>query len=96
MALVVQSLWNWLIPDIFSWKAITYVQALGLLALSKILFKGFFWNRSHHWGPSRWKNVDWKNKWQSMTPEDRERFKQKMREKCSWYGSKESGEANTQ
>ena len=86
MALVVQILWNWLIPDIFSWKAITYLQALGLLALSKILFKGFFWNRNH-WHSRRWGN-HWRKKWQAMSPEDQEKFKQKMREKCGWYGSR--------
>ena len=94
LALVVQMLWNWLIPDIFSWKAITYIQALGLLLLSKILFKGFFWNRGH-WGRGRWGN-HWREKWHAMTPEDRERFKQKMREKCGWSGRSEANTANTQ
>ena len=32
-SLVTMLLWNWLIPDIFKGPAITYVQALGLLAL---------------------------------------------------------------
>ena len=97
MALVVQALWNWLIPDIFSWKAITYIQALGLLILSKILFKGFFWNRNH-WGNGKWRSrgSHWREKWHSMSTEDKERFKQKMREKCGWYQSKESDTANTQ
>lgn len=88
MALFVQMLWNWLIPDIFSWKAITYIQALGLLMLSKILFKGFFWNRGHC-SPGGWSgHYGWKSKWNAMTEEDRERFKQKMREKCGWYDHK--------
>lgn len=95
LALVVQTLWNWLIPDIFSWKAITYVQALGLLILSKILFKGFFWNRGH-WGNGKWRGNHWREKWQSMSTEDRERFKQKMREKCGWSQSNETNTTNTQ
>jgi hypothetical protein len=37
---VVMLLWNWLMPDIFGLKTITYFQAWGLLALSFILFKG--------------------------------------------------------
>lgn len=38
---VVMLLWNWLMPDIFGLKQITYWQAWGLMALSCILFKGF-------------------------------------------------------
>ena len=36
--LVVQWLWNWLLPDIFGLRQITFWQALGLLALCRILF----------------------------------------------------------
>jgi len=36
---IVMLLWNWLMPDIFGLKRITYWQAWGLLALSTILFK---------------------------------------------------------
>ena len=93
VALIVQTLWNWLIPDIFSWKEISYIQAVGLLILSKILFKGFFWNRGH-WGHGRWRNDHWRSKYQSMSPEDRERFKQKMREKCGWYKPKDPDPTN--
>jgi hypothetical protein len=38
--LFVMLLWNWLMPDIFGLKTITYWQAWGLLILSWILFKG--------------------------------------------------------
>jgi hypothetical protein len=38
---VVMLLWNWLMPDIFGLKRLTYWQAWGLLILSHILFKGF-------------------------------------------------------
>jgi hypothetical protein len=48
-SLLVFLLWNWLMPVIFGLSTITYFQALGLLALSKILFFGF--HRSC--GPSR-------------------------------------------
>jgi len=39
--LVVQWLWNWLLPDIFGLRQITFWQALGLLALCRILFGSF-------------------------------------------------------
>ncbi len=32
-------LWNWLAPDLFGLKTITFWQAMGLCALSHILFK---------------------------------------------------------
>jgi hypothetical protein len=37
---VVMLLWNWLMPEIFGLKRITYWQGWGLLALCTILFKG--------------------------------------------------------
>ena len=33
-------LWNWLMPEIFGLKELTYWQAWGLMILSCILFKG--------------------------------------------------------
>ena len=38
--LFVMLLWNWLMPEIFGLKTLTYWQAWGLLVLSWILFKG--------------------------------------------------------
>lgn len=43
---LVQLLWNWLIPDIFDLRRLTFWEALGLLALCRILFGGF--GRSSH------------------------------------------------
>ena len=47
-SLLVFLLWNWLMPAIFGLTTISYLQALGLLVFSKILFFGF--HRSY--GPS--------------------------------------------
>ncbi len=38
---MVMRLWNWLLPPLFGWHQITFWQALGLLALCRILFGGF-------------------------------------------------------
>lgn len=35
----VMLLWNWLIPDIFGFKSITYLQASGLFLLCALLFQ---------------------------------------------------------
>ena len=65
---VVMSLWNWLLPSLFlGVKEIGYLQAMGLLLLSKILFGGF---RGHCGGPGRWH----RQHWEKMTPEEREKF----------------------
>ncbi|HEY6046076.1 MAG TPA: hypothetical protein VIU65_05690, partial [Pyrinomonadaceae bacterium] len=38
---VVMLLWNWLAPELFGLRTITFWQAFGLLALCRILFGGF-------------------------------------------------------
>jgi hypothetical protein len=74
-------LWNWLVPDLFGGPVITFWQALGLLVLSKILFSGFGKGGGRHGG--HWKGSQWKShlkeKWSTMTPEERERLKEKIR-----------------
>lgn len=83
---VTMLLWNWLVPDLFNGPQISYLQALGLLALSKIITWGI-WSRGHSHGHLSHSN--WREKYQaklnSLDPADREAFKQKMKEKwCSW------------
>src|SRR5215510_13887615 len=70
---VVQLLWNWLLPSLFRVPEITFWQALGLLALCRILFGGFGMHGRPGWRP--------RGRWEHMTPEDRERFRQGMRER---------------
>ena len=72
IGLAVMSLWNWLGPALFGWKLITYWQALGLLILSKILFGGF---RGGGWRGGQWRHR-MMERWEQMTPEERERFRQ--------------------
>ncbi|MFZ2907059.1 MAG: hypothetical protein WAZ98_12705 [Cyclobacteriaceae bacterium] len=84
-------LWNWLIPALFAGPVITFWQALGLLALSKILFSGFGRGGHRPWRGRHWKS-HLKDRWSSMTPEERERLKEKMRGK--WCMRKEDGSAS--
>src|ERR1700737_727431 len=37
---IVLHLWNWLLPPLFGWRQLPFWQALGLLALCRILFGG--------------------------------------------------------
>jgi hypothetical protein len=39
-------LWNWLMPDLFGLRAITFWQAVGMIGLSWILFHAGFLGRS--------------------------------------------------
>ncbi|HKP47584.1 MAG TPA: hypothetical protein VJT50_13370 [Pyrinomonadaceae bacterium] len=67
---VVMLLWNWLAPALFGLRQIGLWQAIGLLAICRILFGGFgggCHRRSHRRRPEGWDR---------MTPEERERFRQ--------------------
>ena len=74
--LVVQLLWNWLLPSIVGWREVTFWQALGLLALCRILFGSF---GGRHGPPRPGWGRHMKERWHHMTPEERERFRQGMR-----------------
>src|SRR5262249_21062007 len=69
---LVKLLWNWLLPPIFGWHLITFWQALGLLALCRILFGGF---SSGH-GPGSGMRRRMRERWENMTPEEREKLRQ--------------------
>ncbi len=75
LGFLVKSLWNALMPPIFGWHMITFWQGLGLFVLSKILFGGF---HRHGGGGNRWRQR-MKERWEQMTPEEREKFRKDMR-----------------
>jgi len=78
---LVMHLWNWLLPGLFGWHTISFWQALGLLLLSRILFGGI----GHHGGGHR-RRWEMKERWEKMTPEEREKFRQDMRGRCGPFG----------
>lgn len=80
---VLMSLWNWLVPELFGLGTITFLQALGLLLLLRILIGprfGFplfrryaisgFGNpgRRHYW------RTRMHEKWNNMNEEERAKF----------------------
>ena len=77
---VVMRLWNWLLPSLFGWRQINFWQAFGLLALCRILFGGLGVHGSARSNMQR--RVS--GRWGKMTPEERERFRQGMRERCGF------------
>ena len=77
-------LWNAVMPHVFtSLGPITYCQAIGLLILSKIFFGGFRGRgcgcrRGGRFGRGR----EWKEKWMSMSEEERAKFKEEWKSRC--------------
>jgi hypothetical protein len=53
--LAVQYLWNFIVPDLFGLKAITYWEAFALLLLAKLLFGSFGPHGRHYNGNGPWK-----------------------------------------
>jgi hypothetical protein len=84
---VVMLLWNWLAPALFGLREITFWQAIGLLALCRILFGGFGLGGGGHRNSRRRmegrirervrERMD--QRWEQMTPEERDKFRQGMR-----------------
>ena len=80
---VVMRLWNGVLVDVTTVKMISYPQAIGILVLSKILFGGF---KSTCGGKGREWKQKMKEKWEKMNPEEREKFKQQWRNRCTTWG----------
>ena len=64
---IVQFLWNWLMPPVFGLKALTFWQALALLALCRILFGGL--GRGPRGPRHRW------------SPDEKARFRERFAER---------------
>jgi hypothetical protein len=66
---IVKLLWNGLLPPLFGLPPVTFWQALGLLVLCRILFGGLG------------RHGDGRRMTDRMTPEERERFRRRIRER---------------
>jgi hypothetical protein len=84
---IVLHLWNWLMPMLFHLPALTsFWQALGLMVLSWILFGGLRGVRGAgarcyrgHW---RRRMQRMQERWEEMSPEEREKFREWMQSRC--------------
>jgi hypothetical protein len=78
VGLVVMLLWNALLPPLFGWPTITFLQALGLLLLSRLLVGGLRgrWGHGGHW------RARMAARWEQMSEEERAQFRAGMRRGC--------------
>lgn len=76
--LAVMLLWNAILPEVLMAHPVSYWQALGLLALARILFGGGGMKRP---GGGGWQHKS-SEKWMNMTDEDRMRIKEEWKRRC--------------
>jgi hypothetical protein len=87
---IVMALWNWLLPQLLGLPAINFWQALGILLLCRILFGGLDLRGGGPSSESRRRASDRiadrvaeriSERLENMTPEERESFAQRVRER---------------
>jgi hypothetical protein len=82
----VMLLWNNSLVPVLNVHAITFWQALGILVLSKILFSSFSGKNK-----SRRDQCKQRMMWNSMTAEQREKFKEEWNNRRRHWGNKHFG-----
>ena len=88
LSLAVMLLWNSLVPELFRGPSLQYWQAFGLLLLSRILFGGLRGRGGWHW-----RQRMWRERWESMTPEERARLSEHFQGRCGHRGAPAGGQA---
>ena len=86
MGWVVMLLWNDVVTAVFGAPPLRYLQAAALLLLSRILFGGL----RGHFGRGRRRH--WRERWEKLTPEERERLREKYGRHCRWHGSQQASD----
>lgn len=79
---LVMVLWNEIAPDLFHGPILTYLQAIELTVLAKLLvgfggFRGGF-------GPGRGFGGEWhlRERWAKLSPEEREKMREELHKRC--------------
>lgn len=90
LSVVTMLLWNALVPALFKGPTVSFGQAVGLLLLSHILLRGASPGRyGYGWGRERWRRR-FEERLRTMTPEERERFRERWRRRCGSPDDQES------
>ena len=90
LSFAVMLLWNSLVPELFHGPPLQFWQALGLLLLSRILFGGLRGRAGWH---GHWRQRMWRERWESMTPEERARLSEHFQRRCGQRGAPAGGQA---
>ena len=83
LGLAVMLLWNAIIPDVFHGSMLTYWQAIGLVILSHLLFRGGGLRMGGGWKRERMK-MRFEEKLARMSPEEREQFRAQWKQRCGF------------
>ena len=94
LGFIVMLLWNAILPQVLHTEKITYWQAVGLFVLSRILFFGFGGRRGGFSDkrPDMWRGggMHWRQKWMAMDDEQRAKFREEWKRRCSPERSKDN------
>ena len=71
---ITMHLWNWLMPLLFHLPEISFWQTIGLMILSRLILGGFGGHGHGHGHHHCRRNMH--EKWENMTPEEREKFRE--------------------
>lgn len=75
-------LWNELVPELFHGPTLTYLQAIELTVLAKLLV-GFVGLRGFGRGGGGFRGgPPWKGRWAHLSPEEREKLREHLRKSC--------------
>jgi Ca2+/H+ antiporter, TMEM165/GDT1 family len=83
LSFIIMALWNNILVAVLHVTVINFWQALGLFALSRILFGGFpgkpGWAGHHR---RRHEMEEMRNRWFNLSPEEKNQFKQDWKSRC--------------
>ena len=83
ISFVVMQLWNNILPDVVHASTINFWQAMGIFVLCKILFG--FGKGGRMGGGAPWMRKRIQERFKNMTPEEKEQFKAKMRNRMGGF-----------
>lgn len=83
LSFIIMALWNNILVAVLHVSVINFWQALGLFALSRILFGGFpgkpGWRGR---GYNRHEMEEMRNKWFNLSPDEKKDFRQNWKNRC--------------
>lgn len=81
VSLIVKLLWNSILPEVLGVKSISFLQSMGILLLSKILFGGFSGGFGQKVRKAQRDHFNARS--EGMTEEEKEKFREVWKERCS-------------